>query len=1160
MKYAHSVILILIILLPNWLYATHIRAGEIRIERTSDVSLNFVITLVVIRDTDGVPFQGGELDLGDGSEIIKITSLEPWDIDTLPDKTEQYLFRKEHRYPGPNKYLITYTESFRNEGIVNMANSVGTNFSVQAEFEVDGLIGKNSSPILQVPPIDRGVSGAPFIHIPGAYDADDDSLSYEIVVPRQSSSFPVPGYRYPNNEFFYSDHQRGNSLGTGTPTFSIDPISGVLTWDSPGDKFGSSTIPAEYNMAFKIREWRQIGGIWRNIGYVIRDMQVSIFTDENNPPQLEVPEEICVEAGQTVTAKITAQDPEMDSIMIEIFGVPTDQIFVDNPAIVKPEGFKASPTEVTFEWKTTCRDIRKRPYEIVVKATDNGRIPLTDSKVFKIRVVAPKPEIENASAFSRDSIELSWVNYSCGPPDFIEVWRRPGSFDLEPEDCETGMPPRAGYQKIASVSLTDLDWESSLYSQTLRDSAEVLKPMIQIYDSVSKAVSSLVDRFDSIDLSLDSLATLDSALSVNLLSRKTQIDSLLPTKPLLETTRDSLTLHLSDTATLTDARVLLDSLTTKGDPANQVTIDSLQSFVDSLGNRIMDLDIRIKRLNDSVLVINNLVIVVDSLTNEQNTIKVRIDSLKPILDSLEGPVTEGQKFKDSLSYLVPLKSFVRSLDSRINSLTGFVDKNNGDKFGPGKHCYRLTARFDSKGGAVSYVSEERCATFGVEIPLITNSDIITTDTTLGEVLVQWVPPFDIDTVEYPPPYSYKVFRKQGFSRDNIIMESSFTSDTFFIDQGTPNNPLNTLNLPYNYQVIMYTADNERVVDTSESASTVRLELIPEPASIRLIWQDSTPWSIQTQKYPFHLIYRTQVSETNPDDFVLLDSLNVTENGLTYSDDSTVNNPLNRNTEYCYFVRTSGAYDGIREFPNELINHSQRICGYLKDDTNDCPVQLTILNPDCDVSFSQFPCSETQFGNQLRLETMEKEGCDDLKSHKVYYSLNCNGFQNDTIIRPFLAQDEFEHRLSETRRGCYYATTIDRSGNEGPPSNQVVVDNCYQIAFPNVFTPNGDGNNDVFRPYRSTDTLSITSFSDSRCPRFIDRVALKIFDRTGKELFFQEGDLRDIEWDGQSSGGREMPAGTYFYAANVIYDRLGDEKTKLYKGWLHLFRGKNQFNE
>ncbi|MCB0410481.1 MAG: gliding motility-associated C-terminal domain-containing protein, partial [Flavobacteriales bacterium] len=67
-----------------------------------------------------------------------------------------------------------------------------------------------------------------------------------------------------------------------------------------------------------------------------------------------------------------------------------------------------------------------------------------------------------------------------------------------------------------------------------------------------------------------------------------------------------------------------------------------------------------------------------------------------------------------------------------------------------------------------------------------------------------------------------------------------------------------------------------------------------------------------------------------------------------------------------------------------------------------------------------------------------------------------------------------------------------------------------ILIPNVFTPNADGQNDVF-------TVSGTN---------LESVTGQIFNRWGQKLY--EWDNVKGYWDGRTLAGEECPDGTYFY--------------------------------
>ena len=152
-----------------------------------------------------------------------------------------------------------------------MNNSVNTRFYIETLIDIDPFKGCNNTPQLLIPPIDRACPGVAYFHNPGAFDPDGDSLSYEMVVPFSDRNVTVANYRDPNNSGFYNNYNTANEDGNGPPTFSIDPVSGLLTWDSPG-------AIGEYNIAFKIIEWRKdsLTNTYRKLSATTRDMQIVV--------------------------------------------------------------------------------------------------------------------------------------------------------------------------------------------------------------------------------------------------------------------------------------------------------------------------------------------------------------------------------------------------------------------------------------------------------------------------------------------------------------------------------------------------------------------------------------------------------------------------------------------------------------------------------------------------------------------------------------------------------------------------------------------------------------------------------------------------------------------------------------------------------------------
>jgi hypothetical protein len=436
-------------------YATHLRAGEITVERVSCNSLTFRITVTVFTNTinTSVLFGGEDdwLDFGDGSR----PRLVPETPNTLrPDLGEGIAtasYTIEYTYPGFGEYTISYSEPNRNEGVVNMDISVNTRFYIETKIVVDPFFGCNNTPKLLVPPIDRACTGATWFHNPGAYDPDGDSISYELVIPFRAEDQTVINYKDPSDPKFYTNYDIGNEAATGKPSFSINAADGTLTWDAPG-------MAGEYNIAFIVKEWRQIDGKWYSNGFVRRDMQIIVDDCDNNRPDLIVPEDVCVEAGTILNETIFGIDPDKDPVKIEAFSEIFQFPPAQSPATWKPNDgvFRPSspPYELKFSWQTKCEHVKEQPYQVVFKITDNSKegVNLVTFKTWNIRVVGPPPKWASATVDLQTRVStVKWDPYFCQNAETMQIWRRVDSFVFEPDSCQTGMPEFLGYEMIATV-------------------------------------------------------------------------------------------------------------------------------------------------------------------------------------------------------------------------------------------------------------------------------------------------------------------------------------------------------------------------------------------------------------------------------------------------------------------------------------------------------------------------------------------------------------------------------------------------------------------------------------------------------------------------------------------------------------------------------------
>ena len=345
----------------------------------------------------------GILSFGHDGEEIQL-AVEDWQKSNLDGETEINTYVTTHTFPSTGPYTIKYQELNRNPGILNINNgsSVEVPFYIETQIVLDPSVGLNASPILTVPPIDKAAVGIIFLHNPGAFDREGDSLSYRLVPSKDAENSPVPNFVLPNDPMFGGSRQDSNA----PPIFTLNPLTGDVVWDAPA-------LAGEYNFAFIIEEWRKIDGQNFRLGYVTRDMQVIVEETDNKPPVLTIPKDTCITAGSTLEGLVKAEDPDGDPVRLEAFGGVFEDVFPPAQASFSPSGGKEQPTPAfgTFTWETNCGHVREQPYEVIFKATDvppNPAPPLTDLQTWRITVVAPAPEALTASLQPGREVQLNW--------------------------------------------------------------------------------------------------------------------------------------------------------------------------------------------------------------------------------------------------------------------------------------------------------------------------------------------------------------------------------------------------------------------------------------------------------------------------------------------------------------------------------------------------------------------------------------------------------------------------------------------------------------------------------------------------------------------------------------------------------------------------------
>jgi gliding motility-associated-like protein len=403
------------------LWATHNRAGEITFKHISGYTYEITI-LTYTYSPSPADRPSLEVVWGDGSTSI-VNRFQKTFIGNL---TNRNLYRGTHTYSGPGNFIISVEDPNRNGGVTNIDGSINVAFYIETELIINPFIGVNNSVQLLNPPIDNGCVGFPFLHNPGAYDVDGDSLSYALVPCKGAGGGIIPTFSWP----------------TASNSLSIDPITGTFIWNSP-------MLQGEYNIAIMIYEWR-FGVL---IGSVRRDMQITIAACNNNPPQINVINDTCVEVGSTFSSVVNAVDIDNDIVKLTGSGGPL--LLSTSPAMFNQPVSGVGQVSSTFSWTPVCDHVQKQPYQMVFKAQDDGSpVNMVDIETMRIRVVSPGPDNLTAQA-SGNNINLSWNQHFCSNVKRYDIYRHNGYLGYIPSTCETGVPPWTGYVKIGSTNSID---------------------------------------------------------------------------------------------------------------------------------------------------------------------------------------------------------------------------------------------------------------------------------------------------------------------------------------------------------------------------------------------------------------------------------------------------------------------------------------------------------------------------------------------------------------------------------------------------------------------------------------------------------------------------------------------------------------------------------
>ena len=170
--------------------------------------------------------------------------------------------------PSSGGYILSYQRCCRNMTILNIITPSDVGATYEAWIAGTNTFSQNSNPVFNNWPPPFICAGTPFIFDHSAFDFEGDSILYELVTPFDGATpadpIPQPPATPPYvNVTFAFPYSQSDMLG-GTPPFSIDPATGLLT--------AFPTTLGQFVVGVRAKEFRN--GIL--VGYTRRDFQLNV--------------------------------------------------------------------------------------------------------------------------------------------------------------------------------------------------------------------------------------------------------------------------------------------------------------------------------------------------------------------------------------------------------------------------------------------------------------------------------------------------------------------------------------------------------------------------------------------------------------------------------------------------------------------------------------------------------------------------------------------------------------------------------------------------------------------------------------------------------------------------------------------------------------------
>jgi gliding motility-associated-like protein len=285
----------------------------------------------------------------------------------------------------PAGYYVTCSHNARNPGIINVQGPSDF-YSILMTMDIPRLNAGtstryNSSPEFRKVPLAFFCVGKPYTLDWDIVDPDGDSLVYSLAQPldggpTKPAFAPIP-YADGYNLYY--------NILDGVPDLTINAKTGIINF--------IPTRTGKYLVAFKVEEYRKVANVMTKIGEIRREYQLETVLCPESPPVTENgnnQKRVIVDTinyPNSYTTTFTSRDSPTDSLFMYILpNVSPGENLLD------PNSFEGKWGEVgqltggidaqnlviegigfvqgQFEWKPKCDQVREKPYTFTVVVRD----------------------------------------------------------------------------------------------------------------------------------------------------------------------------------------------------------------------------------------------------------------------------------------------------------------------------------------------------------------------------------------------------------------------------------------------------------------------------------------------------------------------------------------------------------------------------------------------------------------------------------------------------------------------------------------------------------------------------------------------------------------------------------------------------------------------